>query len=41
MIDIDGIYVGKLVYSQLVSLYFAYGLEYKSFLFAAVEELFH
>lgn len=41
MIEIDGMYMGKLVYSELVNLYFTYGFEYRDYLFSAVDELFH
>lgn len=41
MIEIDGVYVGKLVYGSLIDLYFNYGKDYRNYLFSAVEELFH
>lgn len=36
MIDIDGMYIGQLVYSELINMYFQYGLEYQNYLFPAV-----
>jgi hypothetical protein len=41
LIEIDGVYVGKLVYGSLIDLYFNYGEDYRNYLFSAVEELFH